>query len=155
MKKFLLAIIGPAFLAVGLLSSTTAISDDTKVDVLLIAQGNAEQMACWGRLHICLTKDGVEILNDGLNDGPAKAPPNPVRQYFVNEEICNITCNFGRTDECTFDVCNDRCNVAYATNNQTTCDAPPEFASLMDLLKKSPAVDSHPEEAEAEAVDST
>ena len=145
MKKFILAIIGPAILALGFLGSSAAISDDAKVDDLLIAQGNSDQMACFGKLHMCLTQKGY----DNIRDAPGVGLPNPLRPNFVVSQGCDDACNFERTSFCGRDVCLERCYAAYALDGATSCDSPPEFASLMDLLKKSPAVDSQPEEAEA------
>jgi len=153
MKKFTLAIISPAFLAMGLLVSSAAISDDAQGDDLLIAQGNSDQMSCWGKLHVCVSREAIEEAING-----AKKLPNPLTtDHGMDEFTCDILCTSSGGSSCGRDICNDRCNAGYAILSDfgLTCDEPPEFASLMDLLKKSPAVDSQPEEAEAEAVDST
>ncbi len=150
MKKVILTIIGSAFLAMGFLGSSAAISDDTNVDDVLIAKGGiGEQMACWGKLQVCLTKEGKDEINlrNPLN---ATVP--------LDDSECDAVCNpeNGFNIKCTHGLCYERCRTAYAIpESSDICDAPSEFASLMDLLKKSPVVASLPKEEEAEALDPT
>ena len=136
MKKIILTIIGSAFLAMGLLSSTAAIPDNAKDDGLLIAQGKSEQMACWGLLHMCVSKNTV------------LPHPNKTIELGTKNECFDFCDSFNDTSKCDRDTCRERCTIGYGIFTGS-CTGKPEVASLMDLFKKSTVVASQPETVES------